>query len=156
MLEYRLHSWVTYRMEANVITPIPHQSEWKEGRESDVASLINLAAREKVDRPAMNDSPGSVVRAPLATVGCGQACLGSLWMMTCRRCWRSTTCQYNTILIRYRHDIELYFDHNHNVIYIQCKYTLTEYNKYIIVTVEILLKPQEAYNEDHQDIRNRH
>ena len=52
--------------------------------------------------------------------------------------------------------IELYFDHNHNVIYIQCKYTLTEYNKYIIVTVEILLKPQGAYNEDHQDMKNRH
>ena len=51
----------------------------------------------------------------------------------------------------------LYFDHNHNVIYnIQCKYTLTEYNKYIIVTVEILLKPQGSYNEDHQDMKNRH
>ena len=31
-------------------------------------------------------------------------------------------------------------------------YTLTEYNKYIIVTVEILSKPQRAYDEGHQDM----
>ena len=67
-----------------------------------------------------------------------------------------TNClQYINVDIEYNR-IELYFDHNHNVIYIQCKYTLTEYNKYIIVTVEILLKPQGAYNEDHQDMKNRH
>ena len=32
------------------------------------------------------------------------------------------------------------------------KYTLNEYNKYINVTVEILSKPQRAYDEDHQDM----
>ena len=41
------------------------------------------------------------------------------------------------------------FDHNIEYNFI---YTLTEYTKHIIVTVEILSKPQRAYDEDHQDM----
>ena len=36
--------------------------------------------------------------------------------------------------------------------YIYRVYTLTEYTKYILVTVEILSKPPRTYDEDHQDM----
>ena len=55
--------------------------------------------------------------------------------------------QHYTLTSHYRIELNFILITTLNIIF-----TLTEYNKYIIVTVEILSKPLRAYDEDHQDM----